>query len=682
MNKNQLFQQAQQAHQAGQLPQAETLYRQTLHLDRSFAPAHQFLGLVYAQQQRWEEGLVHLREATRLKPKDAAAWINRGEAERRAGLFTEAEASFRQGLACQPQSPEGWFNLGVLLGQRHDLNGAISCYEKALEQQPGHTQAAYNLGNTFLALGKFRTAQECFQHALRWNPSHASAWVNLAVTHREFGEHADAHYALRKALHWQPDSLEAIHNLAQLEEAAGHGAETHAYWQHMARLRPQDDLLQLRTDLVGPIIPLSQAAITRYRAQLQQRLQAPAPQITDPQKLLEYNLAPPMTWTYQGESNRALKEAYARYFSEALQPLPAPARNQRPRIGFVVTRGHEGVFIKCLVRLVNELAHSSELDVRVVCSDPIGPQVLRPMLAAQVRLEAIPPELLPAAQHLHGLAFDLLIYWEVGTDGMNYFLPFLKPARLQAATWGWPDTSGNPRIDFFLSSEGLEPSQAQLHYTEQLVTFPRLLSVYTRPDVPLQVPAREALGLPDGHLYLCTQNLRKLHPDFDAWALGVLQGDPHGQLLLIGDERPEVTRTLRTRLEVTLADVADRMHILPRMPAPRYLQVVASVDVILDSPHYSGGANTNADAFACGVPVVTLPGAFHRGCYTQAAYAQMGVTGLVASTPEEYVAIALRLTQDPTWRQEKSAQIRAAAGALFEDRQTVADLRAWLLKTL
>jgi tetratricopeptide (TPR) repeat protein len=127
MNKNQLFQQAQQAHQAGQLAQAEALYRQTLQQDRSFAPAHQFLGLVYAQQQRWEAGIQHLREATRLKPQDAAAWINRGEAERRAGLFAEAEASFRQGLACQPQSPEGWFNLGVLLGQRHDLQGAISC---------------------------------------------------------------------------------------------------------------------------------------------------------------------------------------------------------------------------------------------------------------------------------------------------------------------------------------------------------------------------------------------------------------------------------------------------------------------------------------------------------------------------------------------------------------------------
>jgi predicted O-linked N-acetylglucosamine transferase (SPINDLY family) len=51
-------------------------------------------------------------------------------------------------------------------------------------------------------------------------------------------------------------------------------------------------------------------------------------------------------------------------------------------------------------------------------------------------------------------------------------LASLRLAPLQAASWGHPETSGLPTIDYYLSAEAFEPPGAQQYYTERLVTLP------------------------------------------------------------------------------------------------------------------------------------------------------------------------------------------------------------------
>jgi hypothetical protein len=50
-----------------------------------------------------------------------------------------------------------------------------------------------------------------------------------------------------------------------------------------------------------------------------------------------------------------------------------------------------------------------------------------------------------AAQQLRAARFDLIYFWEVGTDSTNHFLPFLRPAPVQCTGWGWPDTARRRR---------------------------------------------------------------------------------------------------------------------------------------------------------------------------------------------------------------------------------------------
>ena len=93
---------------------------------------------------------------------------------------------------------------------------------------------------------------------------------------------------------------------------------------------------------------------------------------------------------------------------------------------------------------------------------------------------------------------DLLIYPEIGMDPLTAKLASMRLAPVQAATWGHPITTGLPTIDYFLSSEALEPAGAEAHYSERLVRLPGLGCSYA-PLTAAPAPADlAALGIREG----------------------------------------------------------------------------------------------------------------------------------------------------------------------------------------
>ena len=121
-----------------------------------------------------------------------------------------------------------------------------------------------------------------------------------------------------------------------------------------------------------------------------------------------------------------------------------------------------------------------------------------------------------------------------------YILPYFRPARVQCATWGWPVTSGNPRVDWYVSAEPLEPADGERHYTERLFRLASLPTCYERPRAPAPPPdpaaRRRAFGVgAETPVYLCVRNLRKWHPDLDETIGHLLARDTKGWLVLVGD---------------------------------------------------------------------------------------------------------------------------------------------------
>src|SRR5207249_11828374 len=95
------------------------------------------------------------------------------------------------------------------------------------------------------------------------------------------------------------------------------------------------------------------------------------------------------------------------------------------------------------------------------------------------------------------------------------------------------------------------------------------------------------------------------------------------------------------------------------------LRLTSLCDVMLDPIHFGGG-NTSYEAFAFGVPIVTLPSRFLRGRITKAQYDLLGIDDCIATSPEHYIDIANRLGTDAVFRKLISDKILAAAPAIFE----------------
>jgi predicted O-linked N-acetylglucosamine transferase (SPINDLY family) len=279
------------------------------------------------------------------------------------------------------------------------------------------------------------------------------------------------------------------------------------------------------------------------------------------------------------------------------------------------------------------------------------------------------------------LALDVLFYTDVGMDRATYALAFSRLAPVQCVTWGHPSTTGSPAIDYFVSSALFESEQANGHYSEALVRLRSMPFWCSRPEPPPAPKTREQLGLPPGAtIYGCPQSLFKLHPEFDALLAGILRADPRGRVVLNQDRHPfygHWEKLLRERFAASIPDVADRVLFLPRLSHADYLSLNLATDVLLDPLHFTGG-NTSLKALALGVPIVTLPGTLLKSRMTAAFYQRMGVTEAIASTPEEYVRLAVRLGTEPEARRALSRKIREANAVLYDNVESVRDLEAFL----
>lgn len=665
---NQHMQRAVQLHQSGQLSEAEALYRQALEAIPRHPDILNLLGAVCSQAGRHLEGIKYLKQALREQPDHPHYLVNLGEAQNRAGKTAEAIKSFKRVLLQQPQLPVAHYNLANLLKTEGDIDGALQHYEQAL-QGAQRAEYFYNYANTLREIGRMRSALEAYQAAVRLNPQHAEAHNNLGTVLLEWDRFEEAEQHYQESIRLKPDFDSAYNNLLQYYEGNGQLEQARATAAQIRHLLPDNPYLELAEASLFPVIPQNGTEIDQTLAQFAATCERLQGQSFELESLTQYNLASPSIMTYYGRNDRALREAYAQLFVADLQPQELKFSSDRPHLGFVVTKGHEGVFLKCMTGLIQNLPERYR--VTLVCSRPNGRAILSEKLPELSYLE-LEPKLEQALEQLRAARFDLLHYWEVGTDFANYFLPFFKPARKQVTSWGWPVTSGIPTFDAYFSCRHLETPEADAHYTEPLMRLERLPVYYAPPPVPAQAARRADFGLSDGqHLYFCAQNLRKIQPDMDALFAGILAADPKGQVLLIEDKREAVTALLQQRLQQNLPEYLERVRILPRMDATTYLGLVKAADVMLDSTNYTGGANTNYDAFVAGTPVVTLPGQFHRGRYTTAAYLQMGYTDLIADDATDYIHKAVQIATQPEDRARAQAAIQATLPEVIEDRQAV-----------
>lgn len=396
-----------------------------------------------------------------------------------------------------------------------------------------------------------------------------------------------------------------------------------------------------------------------------------------------------LAWTnqmlaYQGVDDRAPAADYGRWlcaaaarFAPAFAASPAHRPGARLRVGLVSAGFYRSVLGNYFGSWIGGLADAG-FEVSVFLVDTPVDGETRRMTARAHAAHALSGSIESMATLLREARLDVLIHPDVGIDARCQVLAALRLAPRQLAGWGHPETTGLPTFDGFLSCAAMEPDDAQRHYTERLLLLPGAGTAFVDPGDPPRL-AREDFGLPDdAHLYLVPHVPPKLHPDCDAVFARIAATDPRALLLTFRFDRPAVRATIARRMTAALhavgADPARQWRELPYLPRERFLGLCALSDAMIDTLHWSGGANS-VDALRCGLPVVTCPGALMRGRQTLGMLRMLGLDpALAVDTPAALADRAVAVASERAARSRLGADIRAAVPVLFDGRAALAAL--------
>lgn len=223
-------------HQAGQLSQAEVIYRRVLQAEPNNPDALHLLGLIAHQARAHESAAELIAKAIRENPSNPAYHSDIGSVFGALQRVDEAIVCCQKALSIDPDYANAHNNLGVMLQSQGKLQAATDCYKRALSIKPSFADAHFNLGNVFREQGKLEEAIACFQKALLHNPRHTKACNYLGLALRDQGKRHEAIAFYKKALSFQPDNAQLHHSLiyAMVQSAEDEGAAVFAECRRFA----------------------------------------------------------------------------------------------------------------------------------------------------------------------------------------------------------------------------------------------------------------------------------------------------------------------------------------------------------------------------------------------------------------------------------------------------------------
>ncbi|MBM3565337.1 MAG: hypothetical protein FJX42_04400 [Alphaproteobacteria bacterium] len=273
-------------------------------------------------------------------------------------------------------------------------------------------------------------------------------------------------------------------------------------------------------------------------------------------------------------------------------------------------------------------------------------------------------------------------------DPTTFGAAALRLAPVQAVSWGHPVTTGLPSMDYFLSSELMEPENGDGHYSEKLVRLPNI-SVRLFDPGPASGRARTSraeFGFKDDEIvFLSSQSVYKYTPRYDRIYPAIARAVPSARFVFLRSENPGVNRPLLARLARAFAAEGlsrDRhCRFLDRLTHNEFGDLNHAADVYLDTPGWSGGHTTH-EAITAGLPIVTLPGRFMCGRHTYAMLRMIGVADTAAKDLDDYIAIAARLGNDAEYRRQVRARVEANRMKLYNDEDCVRGLEDFLVRAV
>jgi predicted O-linked N-acetylglucosamine transferase (SPINDLY family) len=594
-------------HQAGDLGQAEPLYRRAMQAFPDNADAWYLCGVVCQVTGRVDEAAGYYREALRLRPDYAEVHNNLGVALAVQGNYADAVPCYQRSLSHKPQYPDAHNNLGLALTELGRLDDAIETLREAVRLRPVYPEACYNLGNALQKRDRFDEAVAAYEQALGYKPDYGEVLNNLGAALTRLGKLDEAIVRLQQARAARPQDASVLLNLGNALKEQGKLDEALACYRQALELPPE-----------------SAATFSNY--------------------LFCLNYDPRVTPAQLFEEHRRWDRLHGEVPDTGSGPAPVWDSQRRLRVGYV----SPDLYFHAAARFIESfLTHHDPEQVETFCYAEVGAPD-----EVTARLRALAHQWRPTL----GLS-DLEVVERIRADGIDILVDLAghtahnrlrvfayEPAPVQVTYLGYPNTTGLRTMDYRLTDAIADPPGEPICHTEELIRLPGCFCCYTP---PAQAP--EVSPLPaqtNGYVtFGCLQNLAKLNGAvLDLWC-ELLRAIPTARLLVfrhtLKGEAQEYFRQQFARRGISAAQL--QLRHIAEAPAG-FLGVYRDIDISLD-PFPWNGHTTACESLWMGVPVLTLYGNRHAGRMAASVLHQLNLGGWVARTPAEYIERAVQVAR-------------------------------------
>lgn len=636
-------------------------FDQAIKLKSKYAEAHNNRGATLSSMKQDEAALESLRKAIAIKPDYVDAHYNLGSALRVLGRNEEALKSFDRTLALRPAYLAAHNNRGLALEALNRVDDALASYDKAIALNPAYSEASTNRARVLGSQNRFDEALETFEKSLAANPGDPELYYHRARLLLELNRNDDAAADLRKALVLRP-------NLAKARYAACFAELPILYTDEAEIVRRRSTYETMLRALCAD------AAAGKLNGDMSDAIKARQPFLLSYQGLNDVDLQR----LYGGMVCDIMQEQFP---PAAIAALPAPGEPIRVGIVSGFFHGHSNWKIPIKGWLSQLDRNRFKLFGYYIgktrdAATEMAESLCERFVNRDLDIEGWRNEILADRPHI-------LIYPGLLMDGFSLQLAAQRLAPVQCNSWGHPETSGMPTLDYFLSSDLMEPPDADAHYTEKLVRLPNLSVYYEPVDVDPVALTREELGIrTNAAAYWCGQSVFKYLPQYDDVFARIVKQAGDAQFVFLRHQNgTRVEEVFQTRLERAFAahglKASDHCVFLPRMGLSKFIAASGLCDVFLDSVGWSG-CNSALESLQNDVPIVTMRGALMRGQHSAAILQVMDISETVAGSIDDYVAIAARLAGDPQERQTLKERIAANKHRLYRDRACITALEDFL----
>jgi protein O-GlcNAc transferase len=615
MNVNKALQFALENHRAGNLRQAELIYRNILGKRPHDVDALHLLGVLCHQLGDYDSAIKYIKKAIELDAGFAEAYNNLGNVIRDKGLIDEAKTYYQKALQIDPNFAIAYNNLGNIYTEEKLSDQAMSSLRKALEINPHFAEAYNNLGRLLTEKGEHNEAISCYQKALQINPDSAEAYNNLGRLLAEKGEHDEAISCYQKALQINPDLAEAYIELTyQMQQICN--------WREFGAMTAKCDGLTRKALDMGtkttekPFMSISRKA--------------------DP----SINFAIAKSWSRDIE--RAMSKLKIRFSFNDRKPGKA-----KIIIGYLSNDFGNHATAHLMLSLFG-LHNRGTFEIHCYSFGKDDGSYYRARIEQDcdkfVDISSLSYD--TAARCIYENWVDILVDLKGYTRGNRFAICALRPAPIQVSYLGFPGTTGADFVDYIITDKIVTPKDFNLYYTEQFVYMPHCYQVNDHTQsISNKNWTRVDFGLPGSCFVFCSFNQPyKIDPVmFDIW-MRILRQVPEGVLWLMVNSK--ITEDNLRREAEARGVLSERLIFAGILPKDDHLSRLKLADLALDTRIYNGHTTTS-DALWAGVPVITLQGSHFASRVSSSILSALGLSDLITHSLEAYEALAVRLANNP-----------------------------------